>query len=113
LFVALEIERNLIMAKKSNLTIAQRREVVLSLIRREEPAVQLARRWGVSEPTLYRWRDEFMAGGEAALANGRGRTDGRAREIQELQSQIEGRDQVIGELTVANRILKKLSGDCA
>ena len=95
------------MAKKSNLTIAQRREVVLALIRREEPAAQLARRWSVSEATLYRWRDEFLAGGEAALANGKDGTDARAREIQELQSQVEERDQVIGELTVANRILKK------
>ncbi len=99
------------MAKKSNLTTSQRREVVLALVRREEPAAQLARRWSISEPTLYRWRDEFLAGGEAALANGKGGADLRAREIQELQSRIEERDQVIGELTVANRVLKKLSGE--
>jgi hypothetical protein len=29
---------------------------VLALLRREEPAAQLARRFGVSEQTLYRWR---------------------------------------------------------
>lgn len=99
------------MAKKSNLTTPQRRQVVLALIRKEEPATQLARRWSISEPTLYRWRDEFLAGGEAALANGKKGVDARAREIQELQSQLEERDQVIGELTVANRIFKKLSGE--
>lgn len=99
------------MAKKSNLTTSQRREVVLTLIRRDEPAAQLARRWGVSEPTLYRWRDEFLAGGEAALANGKGGSDARDREIRDLKSQLEERDQVIGELTVANRIFKKLSGE--
>jgi transposase-like protein len=99
------------MAKKANLTTAQRREAVLALIRKEEPAVQLARRWGVSEASLYRWRDEFLAGGEVALANGRGGADARDREIRELRSQLEERDQVIGELTVANRILKKLSGE--
>jgi transposase-like protein len=99
------------MAKKSNLTVAQRREVVLALIRREEPATQLARRWGISEPTLYRWRDEFLAAGEAALANGKSGVDARAREIEELRAQVEERDQVIGELTVANRIFKKLSGE--
>lgn len=99
------------MAKKSNLTTSQRREVVLALLRRDEPAAQLARRWGVSEPTLYRWRDEFLAGGEAALANGRGGSDARDREIRDLKSQLEERDQVIGELTVANRIFKKLSGE--
>ena len=99
------------MAKKSNLTASQRREVVLALVRREEPAVQLARRWGISEATLYRWRDEFLSGGESALASGKNGSDVREREIQELKAQVEERDQVIGELTVANRILKKLSGE--
>jgi hypothetical protein len=32
------------------------------------------------------------------------------RRIAELEAQIEKRDQVIGEYTIANRILKKLSG---
>ena len=99
------------MAKKSNLTIAQRREAVLALIRREEPAAQLSRRWSISEATLYRWRDEFMAAGEAGLASGKNGSDARAREIEELRAQVEERDQVIGELTVANRIFKKLSGE--
>jgi transposase len=58
------------MPKHSELSAPQRREAVLALLRREEPATQLARRWGVSEQTLYRWRDEFLAGGEAALAHG-------------------------------------------
>ena len=95
------------MGKRSELTAAQRREAVLVLLRREEPAAKVARRFGVSEQTLYRWRDEFLAGGEAALANGKGGADPRDREIRELQKEVERRDQVIGELTIANRILKK------
>ncbi len=95
------------MGKRSDLTVPQRREVVLMLLRREEPAAKLARRFGISEQSLYRWRDEFLAGGEAALANGKGGGDPRDREIRELKKEVEGRDQVIGELTIANRILKK------
>ena len=34
------------------------------LLRREEPAAKLARRFRISEQTLYRWRDDFLAGGE-------------------------------------------------
>jgi transposase len=98
------------MPKHSSLTVAQRREAVLALLRREEPAVQLARRWGVSEQTLYRWRDEFLAAGEAALVPGKNGSDARERELRELRAQLEERDLVIGELTVANRLLKKLSG---
>lgn len=101
------------MGKRSEVSIADRREAVLSLLRREEGAATIARRIGVSEPTLYRWRDEFLAAGEAALASGsvgRQGADPRDRRIAELETQIEKRDQVIGEYTIANRILKKLSG---
>jgi transposase-like protein len=49
------------MGRRSDLTVSQRREAVLMLLRREEPAARLARRFGVSEHTLYRWRDEFSA----------------------------------------------------
>lgn len=98
------------MGKQCQVQVSQRREAVLSLMRKEEPAAAIARRFGISEPTLYRWRDEFLTGGEAALTNGKGQADGRDREIRELKAQLEQRDQVIGELTIANRILKKLSG---
>ena len=99
------------MAKRCEVSVADRREAVLSLLRREEAAAVIARRVGVSEPTLYRWRDEFLAGGEATLAGGSGKkgADPRDRRIAELEAQIEKRDQVIGEYTIANRILKKLS----
>ena len=98
------------MGKRSELTTEQRRAAVLALLRREEPASQLARRNNISEPTLHRWRDEFLAGGEAALANGKNGVDARDKEIGELKAALEERTLVIGELTAANRILKKLSG---
>jgi transposase-like protein len=100
------------MARQCNVDVKDRREAVLSLLRREESAAAIARRIGVSEPTLYRWRDDFLAAGEAALADGSGKkgADPRDRRIAELEAQIEKRDQVIGEYTIANRILKKLSG---
>ena len=99
------------MGKRSELSVAQRREAVLALLRREEPAAKLARRFGVSEQTLHRWRDEFLTAGEAALSGGKNGNDQQHR-IAELEKEIEGRDQVIGELTIANCILKKLSGEC-
>lgn len=97
------------MGKRSELDVAARREVILALLRREEPAAVLSRRYGISEQTLYRWRDEFLAGGEGALASGQGGSDARDRQVEELKREVARRDQVIGELTIANRILKKIS----
>jgi transposase-like protein len=98
------------MPKRSELTVEQRREAVLALLRRDEPAAQLARRYGISEQTLYRWRDGFLAAGEAALANGKNGSDARDREIRALKAELEERTLTIGELAAANRILKKVSG---
>ena len=98
------------MGKRSDLSVPQRREAVLALLRREEPAAKLARRFSVSEQTLNRWRDDFLAAGETGLAGGKNGT-GQQRRIAELEKEVEGRDQVIGELTIANRILKKLSDE--
>ena len=95
------------MGKRSDVGTTQRREAVIALLRREESAAKLARRYGVSEHTLYRWRDDFLAGGEAALAGKQGK--GQQQRIQELEREVEQRDQVIGELTIANRVLKNVS----
>ena len=98
------------MAKRMELDVAQRTEVVLALLRREEPAAKLARRYGISEPTLYRYRDQFLEAGKAGLADGRrGKADPRDQQIAKLETDLAKRDQVIGELTIANRIFKKKS----
>lgn len=77
------------MGKRSDLSVAQRREAVLALLRREEPAAKLSRRFGVSEQTLHRWRDEFLTAGEAALSGGKN-GNGQQCRIAELEKEIEG-----------------------
>ena len=65
----------------------------------------------MSAPTVHLWRDEFLAAGETALAGGtRHGAGSHERQVAELERQIEKRNQVIGELTIANRVLKKSSG---
>ena len=53
------------MGRTSDLSPAERRDIVLMMLRREEPITTLSRRYGVSENTLHRWRDDFFNGGEA------------------------------------------------
>jgi transposase len=97
--------------KKSDLSPQQRREIVLMMLRREEPISVLARRYGISETTLHRWREDFLQAGEAALAygKGQGKASSEAARLRQLETELAERDRVIGELTIANRILKKTS----
>ena len=96
------------MPRQSELKPEERVEVVLALLRREEPAAALARRHQVSEATIYRWRDAFLAGGKAAVAKPEGGEQVAARRIEQLERELAQRAQIIGELSIANGILKKL-----
>jgi hypothetical protein len=118
--LALRQHRCMVYLLGSGLTTLQ--PIVLAVAGHEHPIPEHLHLWqdvfqevysdAVAEPTLYRWRDECVAGGEAALSNGSGKQGAhlRDRRIAELEQQIEKRNQVIGEYTIANRILKKLSG---
>jgi len=96
------------MGRRSDHSSEERAEIVLRLLRKEEPASVLAKRHGVTENTLYRWRDDFIAGGKAQMASSRKVRRQEERQVKALERGIAKRDQVIGELTIANRILKKM-----
>jgi transposase len=91
-------------------TPEQRVQLVLAVLRKEESIEAIARKANVSSTTLNRWRDDFVNGGQAALGSGKAQQTQLARQVEILTDQLQDRDQVIGELTVANRILKKTSG---
>jgi len=96
------------MARKSKVSLTKRRDAVLKALRREEPLAKIARRLGVSTQSLDRWVKAFQEAGEQGLRDKRRANDERTR-IKELEKELAKRDQIIGELTVANRILKKTS----
>jgi len=96
------------MSKERTSSEEERLEAVLQVLKRDEPMNVLARRYGVSEQTLYRWRDQFLAGGRAALRSERGK-DGRAEEIRRLKRELWESQRTVGELTIANSILKKMA----
>lgn len=94
------------MGRHSEHSPEHRADIVLALLRREEPSCVLARRNQVSEQTFYRWRDDFLAAGKFGLAS-------QAAKRQEAirsngpETQLVERDRVIDELTIANRFPKK------
>lgn len=96
------------MPKRSALKPEARVEVVLALLRKEESAASLARRYQVSEQTLYRWRDTFLEAGKSGLVKGEAKPEESSRKIEQLERELSKRAQVIGELSLANDLLKKL-----
>ncbi|SMF75236.1 helix-turn-helix domain-containing protein [Pseudobacteriovorax antillogorgiicola] len=54
------------MGKKLQISNAQRVEAVMALLTRGESASAIARRFKISEGSLYRLKDEFSSGQERA-----------------------------------------------
>ena len=63
----------------------RKREAVLRLLRGEDLEL-VSRRLGVTAATLTGWRDDFLAGGEAALATKP--TDGKDLELARLKAKL-------------------------
>lgn len=100
------------MARQSKIPPPQRAELVLAVLRGTEKLEVLARRHQVSANTLRRWRDEFIVAGRERLT-GNGEASSAATEAKRLTRELADRELIIGELTVANRFLrKKVDGSC-
>ena len=90
---------------KKQISGDQKKEIVLAVLRKEEPVAAIARRFQVSEQSIYRWQEDFIAGGLQAVST-RGKSD-NSSEIATLKKQLEDRERVIGEYAFANSFLKK------
>ena len=78
--------------------------IVVSIVRGEVTMAEAARREGVSETTVAKWRDRFLAGGQAALAaGGRG---GSSRETR-LTAEVEELTSALGEAHMELRLWRK------
>lgn len=81
--------------------------IALAALRGAEGVSQLAKRYGVTEVTIHRWKNEFVAAGRVALSGERTHGNGRATELARENEELR---HVVAELTVANRLLKKSAG---
>ena len=93
------------MANHSKLSEIEKYELIMKLLRREATAAELARQYQVSEPTIGRWRDDFLDGGKERL--GARHSKVRSAELKQLKAELAEHKQLIGEYAFANDFLKK------
>ena len=80
--------------------------VVLAGLRGEESIAALCRREGIAESLYYSWSKEFLEAGKNRLAGDTAR-QASSPEVKELQSESAALKEVVAELTLENRLLKK------
>lgn len=90
------------MAGKSKLSLETKIQIVLLGLSKSETIAEICRRFGISQAYYQKLKDSFLAGGKKGLMG-----KGDSAEIKQLKEELRQTKEVVAELTVHNRILKK------
>jgi transposase len=80
--------------------------IVLEGLRGEDSIAELCRREGINPNLYYKWSKEFLEAGKARLT-GDTKRQATSSEVTELRQENEQLKQVVAELLLKNRVLKK------
>ena len=80
--------------------------IVLDGLRGEDSIAKLCRREGIVQNLYYRWSKEFLEAGKKRLAGDTVR-EASSDEVKDLRRQAGALKEVVAELTLENRLLKK------
>jgi len=80
--------------------------IVLEGLRGEDSISELCRREGIHQNMYYKWSKEFLEAGKQRLAGDTKREADR-QEVKEMRSENEQLKELVAELTLKNRVLKK------
>jgi transposase len=84
----------------------QKVRIVLTGLRGEDSIAELCRREGIVENLYYRWSKEFLEAGKKRLAGDTARA-ATSEEVKALRQEASALKEVVAELTLENRLLKK------
>jgi transposase len=80
--------------------------IVLEGLRGEETIAELCRREGIAQSLYYKWSKEFLEAGKSRLA-GDTKRQASSDAVDDLRSENEQLKQLVAELALKNRVLKK------
>ena len=104
--VVREIKRN----TRRRITAEEKIRIVLEGLKGEESIVEICRREGIAPSMYYKWSKGFLEAGKRQL-NGDTKREATSDDVAQLRQENEQLKQLVAELSLSNRILKKsLSG---
>ena len=80
--------------------------IVIEGLRGDVTIAELCRREGIAESLYYSWSKEFMEAGKARLS-GNTKRQASSSEVTDLRQENEQLKQLVAELALKNRVLKK------
>jgi transposase len=93
-------------ATRRQFSAEEKIRIVLTGLRGEDSIAELCRREGIMQNLYYRWSKEFLEGGKKRLTGDTARA-ATSDEVKELRREASALKEVVAELTLENRLLKK------
>ena len=80
--------------------------IVIAGLRGEDSIAELCRKEGINQNLYYRWSKDFLEAGKKRLAGDTAR-EATGDEVKEIQAQAHQLKELVAELMIENRLLKK------
>ena len=93
-------------ATRKQYSAEEKIRIVLDGLRGEDSIAELCRREGIHQNLYYRWSKEFLEAGKKRLAGDTAR-EATSEEVKGLRRESVQLKEVVAELTLENRLLKK------
>jgi len=101
-----EVVREIRRQTRRKYSAEEKIRIVLEGLRGEESIAELCRREGINPNMYYKWSKEFLEAGKARLT-GDTKRQATSSEVADLRQENEQLKQVVAELLLNNRVLKK------
>ena len=98
--------RDIRRATRRRFSAKERIRIVLRGLRGEDSIAELCRKEGINQNLYYRWSKEFLEAGKKRLAGDTAR-EATSDEVKGLRREAVALKEVVAELTLENRLLKK------
>ncbi len=101
-----KVVRDIRRATRRRYNAEEKIRIVLEGLRGEDSIAELCRREGINQNLYYRWSKEFLEAGKKRLAGDTAR-EATSDEVKGLRREALTLKEVVAELTLDNRLLKK------
>ena len=98
--------RDIRRATRRQFSAEEKIRIVLEGLRGEDSIAELCRREGIATSMYYGWSKEFLEAGKKRLAGDTVRA-ATSDEVKELRREASALKEVVADLTLENRLLKK------
>ena len=93
-------------ATRKQYSAEEKIRIVLEGLRGEDSIAELCRREGIAQNLYYRWSKDFLDAGKKRLAGDTARA-ATSDEVKDLRREATALKEVVADLTLENRLLKK------